>query len=279
MESVCRILTGIFPQHVNPKSEEFDKQISTRFAAGERFISFDNIVTGTGKAYRNPNISRLLTQGYEKSARILGHSKTVSQTGVLFALTANDCKLDPDLLTRSLPIKLYSERSTPMTPFCYNYSADHRREIYGELLSLIMESHTPIPNDFHPQYRFRKWLSLVYPVVKAHFGEMAIAEVEELDGAVVDLFSWGNDQDDDFTFSTQDLLNQASCQPDMLNGLHDVYSSTTSKRARSTKMARFLHDHCNRPVNLSGITMTMVVAQAATKHEPPRFAFKRENGS
>ncbi|KPK27033.1 MAG: hypothetical protein AMK69_11020 [Nitrospira bacterium SG8_3] len=274
-ESVGYLLTGQYPCAVDHTSDEFDKQLSARFREGQRFISFDNIVTGSGRAYRNDRLARMLTQGWSKRVRLLGHSRTVEQKGVLFAINANDCSLDADLSSRALPVKLYRLQPQPMVPFCHDYVRKYRREIYGELLNIALRDPVPVPITLYPYYRYRRWLDLVYHPIQAIFGELAIDEMMELDNAIIDLYSWGNDQPDDFTFDAKELYDHMETQAHRFMGLHEFFDNIRSNTTRSRSMTRWLNQHSGKTYTISGVSLRLVCSTPGNNHTPPRFRFER----
>lgn len=279
MESAGMILTGQFSAPVDPRGDEFEKQLSARFKEGARFIAFDNVVTGTGKSYKNDRLASLLTQGWSKKVRILGHSRSVEQKGVLFALTANDCKLDADLSTRSLAVKLFTEAPHPMHPFVRAYAQEHRREIYGELLFLglhAMPSNSGVPaiGDY-PEFRFRRWLSFALPRIRAAFGELAIDEARELDDAITDLFSWGNDLPEDSTFDAKSLAEALIRDSDKLKGVSDRFYSIVSDRAKKIAITKFLNSLAGSSLSIGGAVLFLRCIKKGDSNNPPQFKFER----
>lgn len=274
-ESCGYLLTNQYPCAIDHTSEEFDKQLSARFREGSRFISFDNIVTGSGRAYRNDRLARMLTQGWSKRVRLLGHSRTVEQKNVLFAINANDCSLDADLSSRALPVKLFRLQCGPMVPFCHAYVREHRREIYGELLNLALEPCEEMPFELYPYYRFRRWLSLVYPRIKKHFGELAIDETMEMDTAIIDLYSWGNDQEANFTFTSRDLFDRIETEGHRFMGLHENFNNIRSETTRLRNMTRWLNLHLDKTYTINGVPLRMSCVKQGDKKAQPVYKIER----
>jgi hypothetical protein len=162
---------------------------------------------------------------------------------VLFALTANDCKLDQDLATRSLAIVLYKEMPGPMRPYVLSYAKEHRAEIYGELLKLALER----AKDFrvpgiYETCRFVDWVNYVVPIVVPRFGDLAIKEAEDLDDRIQDLFGWGTDRIDKM-FTLDELYTEIVGAGDGGGGLPGLWTSlmvAKSERARRIKLGRFI---------------------------------------
>jgi hypothetical protein len=238
------ILTGEMQNAIKPTGAEFEKQLGAKFAAEQRFIMLDNISTG-GQSFKQAKLSSLLTEGRSKQVRRLGHSRNISQTGVLFALTANDCKLDQDLATRSLAIVLHRETPGPMRPYCLSYAREHRKEIYGELLGLAMRrEQIPIPDEYET-CRFVDWINYVVPIITPKFGSLAIREAEDLDDRIQDLFAWGVDRLNK-AFQMKDLFNDVMSQPDRFKGLWESLANAKGDRSKKMKLAKFLSNVCGK---------------------------------
>lgn len=278
MESAGMILTGQFTAPVDHQGDEFEKQLSARFKEGARFIAFDNIVTGSGKSYKNAKLCTHLTSGWSKKVRILGHSRSVEQKGVLFALTANDAKLDTDLATRSLAVKLYTDTPKPMHPFVRAYAQEYRREIYGELLWLGLHlcDGSFDSSALFPDFRFRRWLSFVLPAIKTAFGELAIDEARELDDAVADLFSWGNDLPEGQTFDSSELIQSMNRDSEKLKGIVDRFYSVTSERSKKIAITKFLNTLvAGHSVTVAGTVLSLRHDRKGDSNTVPRFKFVR----
>lgn len=235
------ILTGQMQNAISPIGAEFEKQLGAKFAAEQRFIMMDNIVTQGSRSFSHAKLASLLTEGRSKAVRRLGQSREISQTGVLFALTANDCKLDQDLATRSLAVALHREQAGPMEPYVLSYAREHRAEIYGELLQLALEREPiAIPEEYRT-CRFVDWINYTVPIIVPRFGPMAIREAEDLDDRLQDLFAWGEDHVDQ-PFTTTSLYNEIVGNPENLAGLWHSISTTRSERGRQTKLGAFLNN-------------------------------------
>jgi hypothetical protein len=238
------ILTGHNQNAIRSSGEEFEKQLGAKFAAEERFVMLDNITTTGNRSYKNSKLASLLTEGRSKQVRRLGQSRHITQTGVLFALTANDCKLDQDLATRSLMVALYRETPGPMKPYVLTYAKEHREELYGELLGLALarDSSFKIP-EVYDTCRFVDWVQYVVPIVTPRFGDLAIKEAEDLDDRIQDLFGWGTDRVDK-VFTLGDLYTEIVGAGDGGGGLPGLWSSlmvAKSERARRIKLGRFVN--------------------------------------
>lgn len=234
------VLTGELPAPIQPRGAEFEKQVGSRFAEHQRFILMDNIVTQGNASFKNANLARMLTQGWSKKVRILGQSRSVQQTGVLLALTMNDCKLDADLATRSLPVRLYRERPAPQVPFCRDYADKYRREIYGELLGLALtQGAARSETEVSPHFRFRAWLEFVGPRIEAAFGKLGLKQAEQLDDRLQELYAWGVDHVQE-PFSANELLTKLRASEDRYPDLIMHIRTGSGDRGQKHKLAAFL---------------------------------------
>jgi hypothetical protein len=205
----------------------------------------------------------------------------VKQKGVLFCLTANDCRLDPDLSTRSLPVKLFREDCGPMDPYVRDYALEHREEIYGEILGLALEAQGEELGGKWPQFRFRAWLEFVYPRISGRFGELAIEEARELDDKFQDLFTYGYDHPRE-SFTAAALLDGLlgkydSNQNRLYSALAYHLLSLGSKRAQKSALGRFLREqagqsHSPRP----GVAVRLERLSDSSKKSAAKYIFHVE---
>jgi len=236
------ILSGGLPSPIDPRGQEFWKQLSTRFVENDRVIFLDNITTHRGGSYDNEHLSGLLTQGTSKRIRILGQSKTVSAAGILFAASLNDAKLSADLSERSLLVRLFREKNQPMVPYCKEYAIEHRRALYGELLWLATQPAPPVEDCVHSNFRFRRWLQFVMPRVEKFFGPMGIEEARSLDDATQELFSWGADNVSSPFFAAE-FLPKILAFADRYPCLYQRVASISSERGKAISIGRLLKQH------------------------------------
>lgn len=269
MQACGAVLTGRPQSYCAARGEEFKKYLSAKYLSGQRFISFDNLVTKKGEPYSNSDLASFLTQPGSKEARILGQSRFISQTGVLFALTANNCRLDEDLTTRALSVKLFQEKTRPMDPYCLQYIADHRREVYGELLHLALSPPGQVSSDRAPFFRFPSWLAFVQPRIEPLFGKLALFEATELDEAVHDLLGWVSERGD-IPFTAKELAAQFEHgETPGFRGLYARFGEITPRRLISTHLSKFINGLVGKSIRLvDGSTYTLERVSPATKTAP-----------
>jgi hypothetical protein len=247
-QGVGFILTNAIPAPIDStRGDEFAKQVGTRFAEGSRFIFIDNIVRTNNTSFHNERLASMLTQGYSKRVRQLGYSRSVAQAGTMFCLSMNSGKLDSDLATRSLAVKLYANVSRPMNPYVRDYAMKYRREIYAELLGLALRGPplTTLTNE-HTNFRFRRWLSFVSPRIQKHFGPLAITDVSTLDDLSQELFEYGQDHvGQEFTAEEflRGVTHSAGGGLPRYPSLSDKFLGIISEKGRTISAGRFLCAH------------------------------------
>ena len=274
IEALGYILTGTAPAPIDPSGDEFDKQVGARFAEGGRFINLDNVTARDG-TYKNSRLARILTAGFSKSVRLLGHSRSVSQSGVLFALSANDCRLEHDLAVRALAVKLYREQLQPMDPYVVDYAHAHRSEILGELLGLALRPPT-IAALAAPGFRFRAWYNFVAPRIASVFGTLLLDESADLDDIVLEVASWGLDTDK--TVTAADLLAVIQADAARFPAVSDAVLTKASDRMRKRAVSLILKRLVGRRISLSsGLFLTLTLVEPLTHKAPASYVWIKED--
>lgn len=260
MEAAGYILTGRCCSSVSAALEEFEKQVGARFAKGERFIALDN-AEGKNGVYHNGRLAAFITQPDSTDIRILGRSEFVRQSDVLYTLTANHCRLSADLVTRSLPIKLYREDPGPISPFVLKYAEQYRRELYAELLGLALYQTDEDYSQKYPRFRFRSWLNFVGPRIEKKFGPLAIDESIEISGAVIEVFKYLREQGE-FSFTSRELMTHIRNNP---HQFHELYAQLQPfpSQLQAVQLGKFLSRYCATKFHHLGEIMQL------TKKDPP----------
>jgi hypothetical protein len=119
--------------------------------------------------------------------RILGQSTNIDRPNdLLWAITMNNTKTSPDLVSRGLPIRLQYEGrpetrdfsdSSPLT-----YAKEHRREILGELAGMVVrwnQAGRPLGNH---QHRCRQWAQLIGGILQANSLPEFLTNLDEAAG-------------------------------------------------------------------------------------------------
>ena len=267
------ILTGSIQSPVQPSGGEFIKQVSARFLENGRFLPLDNVVTSQGQAFRSPNLARLLTEGWSKRVRVLGQSRSVAQSGVLFALTINSCSLDTDLATRSLMVRLYKEKPSPMIPYCLEYAFDHREEIYGELLWLASQEPTSDAENVHREFRFRTWLRFVWPRVTSFYAPLSISEAQQFDSRVQELIAYAEDHVGK-PFTAHDLYKHILSRAQEFEGLCEFVFSARGERGHIRRLGSYLSNQVGETLSFEpGQSFRLLEAESSAR-EGKKFVFE-----
>ena len=273
------ILSGTVPSPIDFRGGEFMKSVGARFVENDRVMFLDNIVSRD--AFDNTQLSTLLTQGFSKKIRLLGHNRTVSASGILFAASLNDARLSADLATRSLAIKLYREVCGPMAPFCRDYAQTYRREIYGELLGLAARA-VPrnAPAEVHEGFRFRRWLSFVQPRIEPHFGPLAIGESTALDASLQEFCGYGLDFINEGTefFTIAEFIAALDAHRDRYTALHDRFSHISSVHGRRIAIGRYIKSLLHRPLSSQQVRFRLVERRPGEGNQT-RYSFAPDTDS
>lgn len=272
VQAAGTIVTGVTPSPISPHGGEFAKQVSAQFLENSRFLFLDNIVVrGTG-SYDNTQLSTLLTQGFSKKMRILGHSRHVSASGILVAASLNDAKLSVDLATRSLAVKLCSWQPRLHVPYCKHYATENRRRLYGELLWLALQGRDDASTDErYIGFRFRRWLNFVRPRIEKHFGELAVTESCTLDEITQELYHLGLDWADT-PFTVAEFLQRLAMKTSQFPALAQKRAGIPSERGAQTAFGQLLSGREGQALSLDGTVS--VTLESKTSRDGKLYSFK-----
>jgi len=270
------IITGQAQSAIQPAGSEFAKQLGAKFSEEQRFIAMDNVTTsGPHQSFKNAQLAALLTEGRSKAVRQLGQSRMITQAGVLFALTANDCRLDQDLATRSLAVNLHRDSPGPMIPYCLQEAKRHRADIYGELLWLAL---TRKPGSIPSEYRtcrFVDWIDFVVPIVVPRFGPLAIKEAEDLDERIQELLNWAADHLDE-PFTSNDLFQSLTGMTDKFYALPQFLISAKGETGRRIRLGLFLRNLIGRKYPISpGVSYQLSESAPKTTNAAATYCFQQ----
>lgn len=266
VQAAGSIITGVQPSPMSPHGSEFTKQLSAAFLESQRFLFLDNIVVRAGGSYDNTHLSTLLTQGFSKKVRLLGHSRNVSSSGILIAASLNDAKLSTDLATRSLPIKLMTWEDRLHSPYCKHYAVEHRAELYGELLWLGLQGQDDsATSQEHLAFRFRRWLQFVRPRIEARFGPMALDEAAALDEISQEMFHFGVDWHD-VDFTVTDFVGRLRLMASRYPALSTKLGNIPSDAGIRSAFGKMLQAKTDKPISTDG-TLTVTLRGREDKKE------------
>ncbi len=120
--------------------DELHKTICGHLRAGRSVLGIDNAKVATGGVISSPALESLVS-GSKLALRILGKSELFERpTDLLWALTMNDTRTSPDLVSRGLPIRLEYAGDPAKRVFRTDpvaYAEAHRLEILGELAGMV----------------------------------------------------------------------------------------------------------------------------------------------
>lgn len=280
IQAAGTILTGFIPNPIEPQGSEFTKQLSAQFLENQRFVFLDNIVVRGGGAYDNTHLSTILTQGFSKRVRILGHSRSVSASGVLVAASLNDAKFSSDLSSRSLPVKLHCWEPRLHVPYCKLFAIEHRRRLYGELLWLALQgADDPSGDTSYIGCRFRRWLNFIRPRVETFLGPLKLADYSELDELTLEIFAFGSDAADNPNyfpknqegFTIADFINEITSKGTRYPALSSKIARGLGDRATQTLFGQLLATRANRPLTIDGESFVRLDRCATSRSARYRF--------
>ena len=169
------VLGGEDPRTVafTPDDEELNKRVCAILRGQQQpILIFDNAKSLSGRPISSPFIESN-SMAPHIALRILGQSANIDRPNdMLWAITMNNTKTSPDLVSRGLPIRLHYEgrpenrdfgTSTPIA-----YAKEHRAEILGELSGMIIrwnQAGRPLGDHRH---RCRQWAGIIGGILQAN---------------------------------------------------------------------------------------------------------------
>jgi hypothetical protein len=129
--------------HFTQDDEELQKRIcATLQNSRQSVLLIDNAKVRSGRVVTSPTIEAN-SMAPQVTLRILGKSENFTRPNdVLWALTMNDTRISPDLVSRGLPIQLaYEGKPEDRTfegPDPISYAREHRQHILGELAGIVI---------------------------------------------------------------------------------------------------------------------------------------------
>jgi hypothetical protein len=165
-------ITGMWPAAAawSPNEDERRKALLAYLTYGVPFVIWDNIKRGT--TISCPHIKKSCTSAYYAD-RKLGVSELVSTAAVTIHLfTGNNIGAKGDLPSRSLTVRLQSDRADPENrEFRHNdpiaWTDDHRAEILWALFTVLLGNPAlDAARDAKTRTRFKMWWRLVGSAVE-----------------------------------------------------------------------------------------------------------------
>lgn len=181
-----RIFDGVDPHviHYTPDDEELQKRILSLVRENRQtVIPVDNAKLRAGGSINSVAIEANSTAP-ELSLRILGKSENLTRPNdLLWILTMNGTKVSPDLMSRSIPIRLNYEGDPRERNFSgedpIRYSKDHRHEIIAELFGMIERWIAQGKKQSDHTHRFPYWANTVLGILEANGITQALENLNE----------------------------------------------------------------------------------------------------
>jgi hypothetical protein len=303
-------VTGILPAAAawSPNKEERRKAILSYFLYGVAYIIWDNIERGT--AISCPHIEKSCTASYYTDRKLGVSEMVATSASTIHFFTGNNVGPKGDLASRSLVVRLATERADPENrSFTHNdpvgWTEDHRAEIMTALYTILLGNPTlDEPHNAAMKTRFKMWWRLVGSTVEyaakqcdheVDFGTLfrGVEEEDEDDvslGEVLDAMmrTWKNTDPDKVDKESRSFL--AKDVADAINEFDHQYQDTFKSflcpllphghRASPISIGKKLKHHADEPVIKDGKTFILKAEKDPTGNDPSRYKVVRvtDNG-
>lgn len=173
VRSLGMVLDGFEPRLINylNNEEELEKRIcATLRGRPQSIVLIDNAKTANGAAISSQVVEANCVAP-EISLRVLGKSENYTcANDKLWAVTMNDTRVSPDMVSRGLPIRMEYEgrpedRKFPGPP-PIEYAREHRQEILGELAGMVIQWNQAGRPGGDRSHRSHQWASVVGGILK-----------------------------------------------------------------------------------------------------------------
>ena len=178
-KTLLAIVIGILLDGRPPRLTQFtmdDDELQKRMCAtlrdqSQSLLLLDNAKTRGGQVLSSQTIEAN-SLAPMISLRILGQSANFTRPNdCIWAVTMNDTRASPDLVSRGLPIQLYFEGNPAERNFTgcnpVEYALAHRRELFGELAGMIMRWNQLGRPHGCAQHRCGHWAAIVGGILEA----------------------------------------------------------------------------------------------------------------
>jgi hypothetical protein len=168
MRIIGVVVDGNDPQltHLTQDDDELQKRIGASLRSSpQSVLLIDNAKVRSGSVVSSPTIEANCTAPVV-SLRILGKSENFTRPNdLLWALTMNDTRASPDLVSRGLPIQMFYEgRPEDRTfngPDPIKYAREHRLDILGELAGMVVRWNQHGRPYGHRTHRLNEWAAII----------------------------------------------------------------------------------------------------------------------
>jgi hypothetical protein len=181
MQVIGQVLDGIEPPKIAMTTEEeLEKRLCAMIRTSTSSLAFfDNI-----RGRIDSPILEQCTLSPMLSFRILGQSMTIERPNtLLWAITSNSATGTPDLIRRSIPIRLYHEGDPKSRTFDGNplrYAKEHRIDILGELAGLVVHWVQQGKPKGHHKHRCDRWAATIGGILNVcGLGDVFLKNLEE----------------------------------------------------------------------------------------------------
>jgi len=256
------------------KSEELIKEVASKFKRQSRFVLIDNVSPKV--SFESSSLAALLTQSGSQEIRLLGTNTSIGMRGAMFAVTINHGKLSSDLADRTLAVELSKDVGTPLNPYPIDYARRFRNEIYGELLGLAMRYQVGQSAPAGTDFRFRRWLNFVAPIIEPIYGQLQLHTARALDDLTQELYELATVGNLPKQFVASDLVATARTLGEKFQALSQEFKgSDASVRGKAgSLLARNVDQtipveqqkvtlRCVRPRGKTAALYTFIIEEAA----------------
>ena len=267
MQVVACVLDGFVPIPIDfARDEELAKRLGAELRDGRStMLLFDNVRSRLASALVEANaLSPVI------SFRILGQSAMIQRPNTyLWAVTSNGTEASPDLISRSLPLRLFFEGDPDRRDFLTDVielAREHRLVILGELAGMVQRWVQRGRPPGRQRHRCRQWAAAIGGIldvagVGEHFLANAVEAAGEMDESLRELAALAayvvkhpecqdllsGDPPDKVECGRQaagwvEIFQQARVQQEKLD--------TASEHSRATVVGQFLGAKAGRPISI-----------------------------
>jgi hypothetical protein len=180
------VLDGVDPNliHYTADDEELQKRMCATLRRGvQSVLVVDNAKQPSGTPVSSPAFESN-SMAPEISLRILGVSTNyVRPNDVVWALTMNQTRVSPDIMSRGLPIRLSyegpPEKRTFAGPDPIEYAREHRVELLGELAGMVVRWSQAGRPEGTRSHRLHRWAKLIGGILEANGFDGFLTNYEE----------------------------------------------------------------------------------------------------
>ncbi|MBP3957795.1 hypothetical protein J8F10_21290 [Gemmata sp. G18] len=183
------VMDGVDPNliHYTPDEEELQKRTCATLRPGRQTaLIYDNAKQPSGTPISSPTIEAN-SMAPEISLRILGVSENyVRPNDVIWAITMNQTRVSPDLMSRGLPIRLAHdgppEKRVFTGPDPIEFAREHRLGILAELAGFVVRWNQAGRPEGSRSHRCHRWAKIIGGILEVNEFPDFLANYEEASG-------------------------------------------------------------------------------------------------